>query len=60
MNSKIGIAKEKILKGETIALVNMDTFEVTSDKIKFVPYGKKKIRNLCLEMLNIKVREAFV
>lgn len=55
MNSKIGIAKENILKDDTMALFDVNTFEVTSNKIKFLPYGKKKLRDMCLEMLNIKL-----
>lgn len=55
MNSNIGITKEDILKGETMALFDVNTFEVTSNKIKFLPYGKKKLRDMCLEMLNIRV-----
>ena len=42
---KIGIAKKRIKPNETCIYVDLNTMEVTSPSIKFLPYGKKNVLN---------------
>ena len=43
MNKKLGIMKKDT---DVIILYNLGTGEVTSDAIKFLPWGKVKVRQM--------------
>ena len=45
MNTNFGICKMDIKKGEVIAQINIYTGEVYSNNIRFLPWGKTKVRN---------------
>lgn len=45
MKNIIGIAKQSIVNGEYYVSINFQTGEIKSDKIKFRPWGKKKLRD---------------
>jgi len=47
-NINIGYAREKIKAGEIIAEVINGEIKLTN-KIKYLPYGKKKLKRLALE-----------
>lgn len=46
-----GIAQADISKDEFIISVNLLTGEITGNKIRFLPWGKKKIRKLFINSL---------
>lgn len=43
MKEAIGITRQEIKAGETIALINLGSLKVTSNNIKFLPWGKQKL-----------------
>ena len=43
ITEKIGIAKRNIKQEDTIAVINLNNGRITSDSIKFLPWGKKKL-----------------
>ena len=50
MNNIIGTAKKTIIDGEYCCSINWQTGEIKSDKIKFHPWGKKKLMNWLLTL----------
>lgn len=45
-NKVIGVTKCDIKEGETVATMDVLSGEVTSNVIKFRPWGKRRVRNL--------------
>ena len=50
MVEKIVFTKEAIKAGETLALVDIYTGKVQSDKIRFLPWGKRKLAKKALPL----------
>ena len=45
----IGITRMKIKAGETIASIDLLTLKVTSNNLKFLPWGKTKLLKLFMK-----------